>query len=82
MATYRTLNGQQIGFVPGVGEIVAGQIEAPENWQHNSNFEKVVPAVAPQQPSAPAAPSVSNPAVPPVSPAADTQNTNTNVETK
>lgn len=67
MTKYKSTNGVQTGFVPGVGEIVNGVIEAPENWQHNNLFEKVVeqPKVAPAVPTASPTPEpLTPPAIP------------------
>lgn len=71
MTKYKTTNGVQTGFVPGVGEIVDGIIEAPENWQHGANFEKVVETPKQEQPTVALA-------APAASPAPQTQGVNPN----
>lgn len=56
MTLYKTKNGQQTGVVPGVGEIVNGKIEGPDNLE-SANLVKVE-----TQASAPVAPPASPPA--------------------
>lgn len=63
MAKWKTKNGVQTGFVPGVGEIVNGEIEASENW-NAPNFEKVTSQIQ----AAPAAPVPPAPLVNPTPP--------------
>lgn len=72
MAKYKTTNGILTGFVSGVGEIVNGVIEAPDNWRHGSNYEKIVA----QPKAAPAAPAAST------TPVAPAPNSTTETQTK
>lgn len=64
MATYKTKNGQMTGFVPGVGEIVDGKIEGPDNLE-SANLEKVESQtqVASPAPVAPVATPASQPEI-------------------
>lgn len=61
MAIYQTKDGSKTGFVPGVGEIVDGKIEGPDNLE-SPNLEKMTdqtqpsidaPVVAPVLPEQP-----------------------------
>lgn len=75
MTLWKTKNGQQEGFVPGVGQIVAGKIDIPDNVEvESSNLVKVEP-----EQTAPVAPPASPPAPKqaPVDPPKAEQSTNT-----
>ena len=79
MSTYKTKDGSQTGFVPGVGAIVDGLLKnAPDNLE-NANLVKVETPI-PSQPPAPAAPAASpsvNPAPMPATPTANPINKET-----
>lgn len=52
---YKTKNGMQDGFVPGVGAIVNGMIEGPDNLESPNLVKVDQPQIAASQ-TAPAAP--------------------------
>jgi len=60
-ALYKTKDGTKTGFVPGVGDIVNGKIEGPENLE-SANLVRVDEQTPPPQQTAPAAPAASIPA--------------------
>lgn len=65
---YKTKDGTQTGFVPGVGEIVNGLLTVPDGIViENANLEKIEPEKLeePSQPQASAAPAAPAPSVSP-----------------
>jgi len=75
MTIFQTKNGAKTGFVPGVGAIVDGKIEGPDNLE-NPNLAKVEEKeqlpVVPVAPSASVAPTTSPNSIPSI----QTQTTN------
>lgn len=77
MVKFKTTNGVMTGFVPGVGDIVNGIIDAPYNWAHSSNFERVEadPPTNPPQTTPAAVPN------PPTNPPQNSEQTTNKTET-
>jgi hypothetical protein len=69
MALYKTKNGMLTGSVPGVGEIVDGLIEGPDNLEGPNLVKVDQPQVAPAAPVASPQPTAPNINTPPATPA-------------